>query len=437
MSYALYLDAEREINEGLIRLGLSLERPEGYSRDPLARMREMERFLAECGDPQRGLPAIHVAGTSGKGSVAAAIAGALREAGLRVGLHVSPYLQSATEKIWVDGLFASAERFADLVRWVAPAAAPRVHPETPASIHGMASVAIALEGFRRETVDAIVFEAGCGGRYDLTSFVETRVAVVTNVGRDHLVSLGPDLERVAWHKAGIARPGVPLVTGAEGRPLEVVREEARSVGARVEIVPPSGDAWEHNRAVAYEAARLAARDLGAPMDEEIFRRGAGRTRLAGRAEVAPGPGPRTVLDGAHNAEKLAVAVESTLSGAGPGPRVALVGFLGTKAGEDLAAPLSGRFDRVVTTEPRVYGKTPLPAEDAARLLARAGFEPLVVPDPRRALDEASRLAGGEGTLLVTGSFYLVGDLRDRWFPKERVVLERTSWPQPSPTGRPK
>jgi len=429
--YDKYLEAEREINEGLIRLSVSLERPEGYVADPESRMAEMRSFLADCGDPQRDLPAIHVAGTSGKGSVCAAAAAILAETGLRVGMHVSPYLQAATEKIWIDGRFVSAEGFHELVEWVLPVARPRLGPETPASIHGMASVAIALEGFRREGLDAIVFEAGCGARYDLTSFVETRVAVITNVGLDHVVSLGPDIDRIAWHKAGVARPGVPLISGAaDPVAAAVIRDEAARVGSGLIEIAPAGDAWRHNREIATAAARSMARALGRDLGEPAIARGLARAGLAGRCEAMPRAEgePRVVLDGAHNPAKLAVAVGSALSRQVAGPRVAVVGLLGTKAVPDLLAPLAGRFDRAIATEPRVYGKLACPAAETAELLRRVGVPAAVDPDPRAALDAAMAEAGRDGLVLATGSFYLIGELRERWFPKRRVVLERTSYP---------
>jgi dihydrofolate synthase/folylpolyglutamate synthase len=429
MSYAAYLDAEKKINQGLIRRDLSLARSENKPADPLARMAEMRSFLDACGNPERGIPAVHVAGTSGKGSVACGVAGILTEAGLKVGLHVSPYLQSATEKIWVADRFVSPTDFLSLADWVMPMAEPRVHPDTRASIHGMASVAIALEGFKREKVDVMVFEAGCGGRYDLTSFVETMVAVITNIGMDHVVSLGPTIEEIAWHKAGVARSGAPLITGASGNALGPIQEEARQVGAPLHIVPGDGNALEHNRALAVKAARETAAILQVPLSEDVIRNGLQRIKLAGRSEIVPQPGPRVVLDGAHNADKLTVAVESALSGAKPGPTIGVVGFLGTKAKPELVRPLANRFDHIVATEPKVYGKSPCPAKQTAFLLSNAGYAPSIDPNASTALDEAIDRAGPDGNVLVTGSFYLVGEIRNRWFSKKQVVLECTSWPK--------
>jgi dihydrofolate synthase / folylpolyglutamate synthase len=431
MSYERYLEAEHKINEELIRVGLSIERENTCPRGPEARMEEMRQFLLECGNPQKGIPAVHVTGTSGKGTVASAIAGILTEAGLRVGLHISPYLQSATEKIWVNGRFVSAEDFAILVDWVMPVAAPRVSPETPASIHGMASVAIALEGFRRESVDLMVFEAGCGGRFDLTSFVDTSVAVITNVGLDHVVSLGPDIAQIAWHKAGIARPGAPLITGAEGVALDVIRTECNSIGAPLTVVEHRETRREANRLVATEAAKMTAELMGTKLDEKTIERGLTRVKLAGRTEIMPGDGPRVIIDGAHNAEKLSFAVNAALAHAKTGPRVCVIGVLGTKSNPALFRPLANRFDAVVATEPMVYAKTASPAEQTAEMLKESGYEAIIEKDMFAALDRALKICGSRGTVLVTGSFYLVGELRERWFRKKDIVCECSSWPSVS------
>lgn len=430
MTYERYRKAESDINEGLIRFGLSMEREGLGPRDLDGKMAAMRAFLDTCGNPQRGIPAVHVAGTSGKGSVCAAIAGILSRAGYRVGLHVSPYLQSVTEKIWVAGRFISSDEFSDLVEWVMPKIRPRVHPDTMASPHGMASVAIAMEGFRRAEVDVAVFEAGCGGRYDLSSFLDTTVSVITNIGLDHVVSLGPGIEQIAWHKAGVARAGAPLVTGATGVALDVIAREAADVGAPLVGVPPSGTPWDHNRLLAAEGARIAGRALGRPVSEDVIAAGCADVRLAGRREQMPSSGgPVVVMDGAHNPEKLACALDAAASHAVKGPRVCVFGAIGTKAGPDLVAPLRGCFDRVVATEPPVFGKRPYPADEMALLCEDVGLDTMDEPDPLRALDTAMGLAGSDGFVLVTGSFYLVGALRDRWYRKQEVVLQRTSFPR--------
>ncbi|MBN2526158.1 MAG: hypothetical protein JXR76_07180 [Deltaproteobacteria bacterium] len=426
-----YKEAEFKINEGLIRMDISSARPEGYVKNPNSRMETMRQFLAACGDPQKSIPAIHVTGTSGKGSVCAAIAGILQSWGLKVGLHISPYLQSATEKIWIDGQYISGKEFGKLVDWIMPLALPYRNPETPASIHGMASVAIALEAFRRDRVDVMVFEAGCGGRFDLTSFIDTEVAVITNVGLDHTVSLGPNIEDIAWHKAGIIRKGIQVVTGTTGVALDVIKREAEMLNAPVEIIPNTDGPRKHNFHLAKKAANAFGRRHQIPITDKISMDGIHSVKLPGRFEKIADKAT-VFLDGAHNADKLTAAVNHVLDDESSqnGPRIAVVGILGTKADAATLAPLSAKFDQIIVTEPNVYGKKAFPASQTAVFLSDETPEPIICPNPHEAVDLALNLAIG-GTVLICGSFYLCGDVRSRWFSKEEVVCQRTSWPAPT------
>lgn len=428
MSYSRYLDAERQMNEGLIRRNLSIEREGKPPRDPRRKMAAMRAFLDDCGHPEKGIPAVHIAGTSGKGSVAAATAGILREAGLKVGLHVSPYLQSATEKIWIDGRFVSADEFADLVDWIMPIAQKRLNPQTPASVHGMASVIIALEGFRRAGVDVMVFEAGCGGRHDLSNILDSVATVVTNVGLDHVVSLGPTLEDIAWHKAGIAKPGVPMITCASGGALDIIARETEVVGAPLYKVAFDIDRLTQNIELARETAIHAGAMLGLEITQECCSRGERSIRMAGRVEEMPGEGPRIILDGAHNPEKLEVAVDAALRSPAPGKRVLLFGAIGAKASPALVAPLLGRFDHIIATEPTVYAKSANPATATAALFKDAGCPVSVASDPNAGFEQAMSICDGEGNLIVTGSFYLLSTIRERFYPKRAVVLQGSSFP---------
>ena len=420
-----YRVAEQALNQGLIRLNRSLNQDKLPVSDPVAKIKTMRAFAEALGNPQHGIPAVHVAGTSGKGSVSAAIAALLSKAGFRVGLHVSPYLQAAVEKIWIDGSYVSADAFADAAEFILPTAKLFLHPDTPGSVHGMAQTALALELFRRSDVDVMVFEAGCGGRFDLSSVVESCVSVVTNVGMDHVRTLGPTLKDIAWHKAGVARAGVPLVTGASGEALTVVREEGASVGAPLFEIPRTENVFAHNREIARVAAERAAEILGRPLPADLS---AQPLPLPGRSERMPGEGPLVILDGAHNPDKLSAAVQSALAQATDGPRFCVFGLLGAKAGPDVAAVLRGKFDSIFVTEPSVYGKPSAKASDVATLLDGVGCPVTVAADPFGALEAATSAAGTGGTVLVTGSFYLAGALRERFYPTEQVVLQRTSFP---------
>ncbi|MCA9671519.1 MAG: hypothetical protein KC503_38240, partial [Myxococcales bacterium] len=206
-----YEAANAYLNEGLIRLAASLaprdsdalDGPHGAARlvgPQLSRRLRMLRFLPRLGHPERTFPAVHVGGTSGKGSTATLIAELLHAHGVGTGLHVTPYLQVCTEKLWARGRYASGRELASLVEWVRPHAEACRGADVP--MHGMASVAITLEHYRREAVAVGVVEVGVGGHNDITNVLDTRVAVIGAVGLDHLKTLGPGIDDIAWHKAG-------------------------------------------------------------------------------------------------------------------------------------------------------------------------------------------------------------------------------------------
>lgn len=422
---ARYEAACRRLDEGLIRPELTGVEPERSPRKWAARMEELRSFFAACGDPQRAYPAVHVTGTSGKGSVSTFVAEALRAAGYRVGLHVSPFLQSQTEKIWVDGALIGPEELADLVDWVWPIAAPRKTLDNPASIHGMASVAIAYEAFRRAEVEVAVIEAGCGGRFDLTNALDKVVATITTVGLDHVQTLGPGLADIAWHKAGIMEPGRPAVTGATGEALEVIRREARALGVELREVPAeSGPFWEANARVA--TATLEALRGAFEVGPEHVARAREAARLPARRELVPEAGRTVIVDGAHNPDKMG-ALAATL----PEGCVVVMGCLAAKSHTGIVEALRPKARAVVATEPRVYGKPATPAADLAATCRAAGLEAHAEPDPDAAVDRGLALASPAETVVLTGSLYLVGQLRDRWYPTEQVVLQRTCWPEPA------
>ena len=451
-----YERANTYLNEGLIRRDPP---PEDQRRPSLKRREWMERFLPHLDQPQRAYPAVQVAGTSGKGSVAAMVAECLRAAGVRTGLHVTPYLQLGTEKLWVDGRYASAPEYEALIEWIRPAAEACRGPFVP--MHGLASVGICLEHWRREGVELAVMETGVGGRNDITNVLDTRVALINNIGFDHLKTLGPTLEDVAWHKAGIIRPGCRAVV-LEGTALFAARRQAREVGAalrvikreaysaeaqaggrggtlfsfrgrrlRLERVPlgMAGGFQAHNAAMA--AACMEELDpRGRWIGEEAVIEGLGRARLPGRLEwIAPrGGSPCPVLlDGAHNPDKLAAMLGSVEALRRRRLHV-VFGGLGSRRPDAALARLGELADTLILTEPQVYAKAPREAaEAAASVSGKVAARVLARPDPEDALDEALNAAAPGDLVLVTGSLYLVGQLRGRFYPAARVLDERTSW----------
>ena len=375
---------------------------------------------------------MHVAGTNGKGSVAALVASALSEGGHHVGLYTSPHLVEFRERIVVAGVPVDEETLARAAARLAPTV------DAAGATFFEATTALAFLCFADAGVDVAVVEVGLGGRLDATNVLEPLGAAITNVGIDHADYLGSSLRGIAREKAGILKRGIPGSVGAVGADLEpVFRAAARSAGARLELLRewaevselatgldgtrlryttrarPGGLALAVPLPGLHQAwnAGLAAMTLDRlprpfrPEPEEIVR-GFRAVRWPGRLQVerlADGP---WVFDVAHNpagVEALAAAVASLPL---PRPLVLVVAILGDKAWAEMLPPLLRRADAAFFS--LAPSAPPDRRWDPYLAAARSGFEPAVEPDFERALARA-RAAAGAGTVLVTGSCYTVGD----------------------------
>ena len=312
------------------------------------------KLAALAGNPQEKLRFIHVAGTNGKGSVCAMLESVYRQAGLRVGLFTSPHLVSFAERIQVDRQLISREDVARLVGeaqvWL---------QDIPSDVHPTffeVVTVIALKYFAEQHCDLVIWETGMGGRLDATNIVTPLASVITNIQFDHQQWLGDTLDKIAFEKAGIIKPGVPVITGAdEASGLKIISETACANGASLAVVAQGeiGDVrrfelsllGEHQRcnaAVALAAIRTLQPLI--PVQIQVIERGLKEVQWAGRLQVVRREDGRTLLlDGAHNpagAQTLAAALSNYF----PGQRPALI--LGTMRDKDwlamchLLAPLA-------------------------------------------------------------------------------------------------
>lgn len=432
-----------EYERGIARLNSLIRGDRAGPDAPLDRRERAERriqrtrqVLNALGHPQDAYATIHVTGTSGKGSTSAAIAAILTAAGYRTGLRTSPYLQVATEKLQISHRLVDGASFAAAVDQVLDVAdhvgiAPLVYTE--------AWSALSYLWFAQRQVDFAVVEVGAGGRFDTTNVITPEVSVITSVGMDHVVSLGPTLADIAWHKAGIIKPGRPVVIGnLRPIPLTVIEQEAKRLDAPIlrANVAGSGPAPRMlgefqaiNAAVALgviEALRFEGWVIPAGAEQS----GLSSARLPGRLERMPGDEPGIWLDGAHNADKMQALIESlaTLMGRKP---VVVVGALGSKDIDSMADAIVTSASAVVCTEPHVLGKHALPAMAVADALRDAGFTGHIAcnPEPSGAVELAEALGRERNEpVLVTGSLYLVGEVRRRWYPDADIVSQRSPWP---------
>lgn len=399
-------------------------------------------LLRELGDPQESFRVLHVAGTDGKGSVCAMLDSALRAAGLRTGLYTSPHLVRLSERFRIGGAEIADDAFFPLLDEVEAAAARLVARGAPEPTFFETTTALCALWFAREGVKLAVAEVGMGGRLDATNVFLPAVSVVTRVGMDHMQYLGDTIGKIALEKAGIAKPGVPLVLGAmpdEARAAVLAR--AREVGAPavsapdvVEVARLRGGLADQTLSVSSAAAdygrvkmRLAAsyqaenaatavaalealgRVLGIEWPAKTVAAGLGAAQLPGRFQLLS-EDPATILDGGHNpcaAEALVGALKAAKAARG----VRLV--CGMCADKDPAgylqalAPAVGKVWTVPLSNPRG-----LPPEKLAAFARGAGLREVRAC---AALEEGLALARADAReagrpVLVAGSLFLAGDV---------------------------
>lgn len=397
----------------------------------------MRRLLTVLGAPQERFASVHVVGSNGKSSTTRLLAGVLRAEGLRTGAYLSPHLVSFTERIRVEDADATPGELAAALHRARRATEKVDRTLEPGDrvTQFEALTAAALDELARRAVEVAVVEAGLGGRYDATNVLQSRVTVLTTVGLEHTRWLGPTIRDVAREKLAVLRPGTHLVVGAGLHPhaLDEARAAARRAEATLTIAPSEPQELEgvrvhlaalgafqrRNLATALAAAQAF---LGRPPRPEAVREAAGRTLVPGRLEVVEGggagaggaaEGPTVVLDGAHNPAGTTALAESLppLLTSTQGQGLALV--ISVLDDKDAAAMLQDLLPfctAVVAT--RTSNPRALPAATLASLTAQLGGPPAhLEPDPHTALRRAKGLAGPGGTVLATGSLYLLADLK--------------------------
>jgi len=403
--------------------------------------------LTAFGDPHLAYPSVLVAGTNGKGSVCAMLAQVLSGHGLRTGLYTSPHLVSVEERIRIGSTPISRRDFCRLLSRLKAAIIELIASGrlgSPPTYFETLTV-LALLYFRERRVDIAVLEVGMGGRLDATNVVTPLVSVITTVGRDHQEFLGPTLAEIAFEKAGIIKPGVPIISGLDqGTARRVIERRARELGAPMRgvfdgpgalhaqkrrdgfqfvfclegqefVFSPKlpGEHQGRNAAVAIAAAVELSRRWR-PLQKRRIIQGIREARWEGRLESV-GRRPRVVLDGAHNE---------------PGARV-----VAAYARDFLRRPLTLIFAIMKDKDIRRVSSILFPLAETVILtslpLRRAASPEMIFskapgrqkkmflePDLKRAVQKAIELTPHGGSVLITGSLFLVGEVK-RLFP---------SWP---------
>ncbi|MCS7222534.1 MAG: folylpolyglutamate synthase/dihydrofolate synthase family protein [Anaerolineae bacterium] len=428
-----------------------LNRPVRYT-DEVFNLSRVHELLARLGHPHRAYPTVHIAGSKGKGSTAVMIESALRAAGYRTGLYTSPHLHTFRERIRVDGELISPQELVGLVEEVAP------HAEAVAGITWFEVVtALAFLYFAQRAVDIAVIEVGLGGRLDATNVITPLVSVITSLSYEHTAWLGDTLSQIAFEKAGIIKPGVPVVSAPQDPEAMAVIERVSAermaplirVGEdwrfRLGPIRPDGQSFEvllpvqmedksscgvwlfdlpllgrHQVVNAMCALAAMAQLPSARFHVSLMalRQGLAQARWPGRAEILS-LSPLVIVDGAHNGDSARRLAE-TLSEWFPGQRWTFV--VGTLSDKDHAAILRGlapmAAELIMTRSRSIRATDP---ELLAQIARQTGVPTRVVPNVPVALAEA--LALGDPVCL-TGSLSIVAEAREAW-----AEAQGGAWPE--------
>lgn len=387
-------------------------------------------LLHAFGDPHRGRRYIHIAGTNGKGSVAAMVAAILAQAGLRVGVYSSPHLVRFTERFRINGREMDPETAAGLTAELMHAVDPR---EPPTFFEVV--TAMALVHFAREDVDVTVMEVGMGGRLDATNVIDPLVTVITNISLEHQDYLGKHLLDIAGEKAGIIKRGVALITGVIQPPvIGLYESRCREMGApmtrlgrdvryrstanglhyygskrRLRRLQPGlpGRFQARNAALALAVVEILER-TGIRVSDTHIREGLSQVSWPGRMQLMA-KSPAIVVDGGHNPHAVR-ALANAVPRAFSYRRLILV--LGIMADKDIPAMLKEiipNADYVLYTRP-VYARAAAPETlQQAATASSLGTPGEIAPGLCQALDRAKEIADAEDLILITGSLFTAGE----------------------------
>ncbi|KAB3529873.1 bifunctional folylpolyglutamate synthase/dihydrofolate synthase [Alkaliphilus serpentinus] len=398
-------------------------------------------LLSMLGDPHKKLKVIHIAGTNGKGSTASFLHQILMEEGYRVGLYTSPYLESFTERIKINGENIAEEKLARITEIVKEKIEEMVQEGRNHPTEFEVVTAIAFYYYAEEAIDLLVLEVGLGGRLDATNVVENPLlSIITPIGFDHMEYLGDTLEKIAFEKAGIIKENCPTVVyPQEPGVIEVFKEVCKERKSSLEVanfediilhrasieeqsftttilgeeykdlkIKLIGQHQIYNSITALTAIEVLKRRADIKVSKTAIYKGLENTRWPGRLEIV-GQSPLIIIDGAHNIHG-AVALKNSIELYLKDYSVTLVlGMLQDKDVEGFTSLVVPLVDRVIATKPD--NPRAMDANNLAEKLTAFGKELFAENDIAKAVDLAIGNTPAGGVVLVAGSLYMIGEAR--------------------------
>lgn len=406
----------------------------------------IRRLLNLLGNPQKDLKCIHIAGTNGKGSTSSYIANILQEAGYKVGLFTSPYLERFNERMTIDGEDIPNDILATIVEKVKEKVELMNTEENLFPTEFEIVTAVAFEYFRKEKVDYVVLEVGLGGRLDSTNVIDSSLAsVITTIDMDHVDILGDTLGKIAWEKAGIIKKnGLVISYPQKEEALEVLQKVSKEKEAELILCPMNkikiaelndcgaifdfeyngntiknikinllGEHQVYNATLALTAIlNLRDRDL-VKISDGAIKLGMSKTKWKGRLEVLR-RNPTFLIDGAHNVQGVKSLIQS-LKLFKYNRLILGMGILKDKDVEHMIEILTPLADKIIITEADIFRK--MAAEELAEKVEKYNENMTIEKNIEKAIDKAFEIAEKDDLILFSGSLYLIGDIR-------KIVLNR-------------
>lgn len=392
-------------------------------------------LLEKLEHPERAYRSIHIAGTNGKGSVAAFMDASLIAAGYKTGRFTSPHLQRYTERFMLCGKEISEDRFSSLVDKVRPHVEAYVEESGDSPTQFEVLTAMAFLYFKEEGVQYAVIETGLGGLLDSTNVITPALSVITNVSFDHMAYCGTTIPEIARHKAGIIKKGVPVVTGCIGTALSVVEEQAATLGAPVYVaeeclqledvlsLPYGQEMYFTSSLLAMDKTPFRTQLLGLYQKENVrvavlgllllgvsiphIQEGIQKANWPGRFEVIRSNERIFILDGAHNAAGAEAFKNTYQARFNARPKTLVMAILSDKEVDAMIYHMVGREDQVITVP------APTPRTMAAEALAQKIH---VSAYPKPSVSEgilfAFRRTQPGDIIVVCGSLYILGEARE-------------------------
>ncbi len=400
-------------------------------------MARIERLLELMQHPERRFKTVHVTGTNGKGSTTAMVAAILTASGIKTGMYTSPHLVDYPERMIVNGQEITKEAFAQAIEYTSKFVEQMLADGFEQPTEFEVITAAAFYYFAAAGVEYAVIEVGLGGLLDSTNVIIPEISVITNVTLEHTDRCGPTIADIAYHKAGIIKAGVPVVTAAQGEALAIIKQTAASKGSRFyakdehfssqfkglvngkqQIAVQAGTFGQveaalnligfhqlENSAVAVTTA-LVLGSKDSRITKESIQQALAEVRWPGRFEIVPGQ-PVIIIDGAHNPDGARV-LRQNLDQVFAGQDITFaLGILRDKDVSGIIRELIRASDTVVTVQPLSY-RAATPEEIAREIQARHVEAAASIES---GIERAKALAGADGVVCVAGSLYLIGEAR--------------------------